>query len=408
MKAWHMVEKEYFAYLAYVCDSSAEVPSMDSVSVVREFPKGHFVLAEGIQVDPKKIEAVKDWPRPRSATEIRSFLSMAGSGPHTVYCDASHIGLGAVLMQGGKVIAYASQQVKTHERNYPVHDLELAVIVHANVVADALSRKSASMGSLVCIVARSFLFERIRERQYGDPYLLVLRDLVQHSDSKQVTVGDDGVLRMQGRICVPNMDGLSRHLNCQQVKHEHQRSGGLLQKIEIREWKWERITMDFIVGLPRTQRKFDAVWVIMDRLTKLSYFISVAVSYSSKRLAEIYICKIVRLYGVPMSIIYDRGTQFTLHFLRAVQHELDTHVELSTIFHPQMDKQSKRTIHILEDMLRACVIDFGGSCVQFLLLPEFAYNKSYQLSIQMGPYKALYGRWCRSQLDGLGQGRLIY
>ncbi|XP_070004232.1 uncharacterized protein [Nicotiana sylvestris] len=155
--------------------------------------------------------------------------------------------LGNVVSQrGGKVIAYASQQLKVHEKNYHVHDLELAAIVHAlkiwrhylygvscevftdhqnlqylfkqkefnlrkaNVVADALSWKSASMGSLVYIpvVVRSSLFEHIKERQYDDPHLLVLRDMVRYSDDKQVTVGDDRVLRMQGRVCVTNVDRL--------------------------------------------------------------------------------------------------------------------------------------------------------------------------------------------------------
>ena len=150
--------------------------------------------------------------------------------------------------------------------------------------------------------------------------------------------------------------------------------------------------MDFFTRLPMTRKKFDAVWVIVDRLTKSAHFVLVAATYSSERLAGIYIREIVRLHGVPLSIISDRGTQFTSHFWSAVQRELGTQVELSTSFHPQTDGQSERTIQILEDMLRACVIDFGGSWDQFLPLAEFAYNNSYQSSIQMAPYEALYGR----------------
>jgi len=137
---------------------------------------------------------------------------------------------------------------------------------------------------------------------------------------------------------------VARCLNCQQVKYEHQRLGGLLQKIEIPEWKWECITIDFVVGHPRTQRKFDTVWVIMERLTKSAYFIPMAVSYSSEWLAEIYVREIIRLHGVTVSIIFDQGTQFTSHFWRAVQRELGTEVELSTTFHHQTDGQSERTI----------------------------------------------------------------
>ncbi|XP_070019409.1 uncharacterized protein [Nicotiana sylvestris] len=91
-------------------------------------------------------------------------------------------------------------------------------------------------------------------------------------------------------------------LNCQQVKYEHQRSGGLLQRLDIPEWKWECITMDFLVGIPRTSKKFDVVWVIVDRLTKSAYLIPVGTTYSSERLAEIYICKIVHLHGSAFTV----------------------------------------------------------------------------------------------------------
>jgi len=134
---------------------------------------------------------------------------------------------------------------------------------------------------------------------------------------------------------------VSRCLNFQQVKYEHQRPGGLLQQITIPEWKWECITMDFVVGLPRTLQKFDVVWVIVDRLTKSAHFIPVVTTYTSERLAQIYIQEIVRLHGVPVSIVSYRGPQFTSHFWRAVQSELGTRVEHSTTFHLQTDGQLK-------------------------------------------------------------------
>ena len=197
---------------------------------------------------------------------------------------------------------------------------------------------------------------------------------------------------------------VARCLNCQQVKYEHQRPGGLLQQMTIPKWKWERITMDFVVGLPRTLRKFDAVWVIVDRLTKSAHFIPIVTTYTSERLAQIYIQEIVRLHGVPISIISDRGPQFTSHFWRAIQSELGTCVELSTAFHLQIDGQSEQTIQILEDMLRACVIDFGGQWDRFLPLAEFAYNKNYQSRIEMAPFEALYGRRCRSPIGWFEPG----
>ena len=130
--------------------------------------------------------------------------------------------------------------------------------------------------------------------------------------------------------------------------------------MSIFEWKWERIGMYFIVGLPKTLGKFDSIWVIVDRLTKSAHFIPVKMTYNAEKLAKLYISEIVRLYGVPLSIISDRGTQFTFMFWRTLHVELGTRLDLSTAFHPQTDGQSKRTIQVLKDMLRACVIDFGG------------------------------------------------
>ena len=118
--------------------------------------------------------------------------------------------------------------------------------------------------------------------------------------------------------------------------------------------------MDFVVGLPCTFGKFDAIWVIVDRLTKSAHFVPVQTTYNSEKLAKIYIREIVRLHGVPISIISDCGTQFTSHFWWSMHKELGTRVDLSTAFHPQTDGQSERIIQVLEDMLRACVIDFGG------------------------------------------------
>ena len=146
--------------------------------------------------------------------------------------------------------------------------------------------------------------------------------------------------------------------------------------------------MDFVVGLPRTLGKFDAIWVIVDRLTKSAHFVQVQTTYNSEMLAKIYFREIVRLHGVPISIISDRGTQFTSHFWWSMQKKLGTRVDPSTPFHPKTDGQSERTILVLEDMLRACVIDFGGQWDQFFPLAEFAYNNSYHSSMEMIPFEA--------------------
>ena len=122
--------------------------------------------------------------------------------------------------------------------------------------------------------------------------------------------------------------------NSQQVNCERQRPGGTLQRMPIPEWKWERIAMDFVVGLPKTLGKFDSIWVIVDMLTKSAQFIPVKMTYNEEKLAKLYISEIVRLHGVPLSIISDRGTQFTSMFWRTLHAELGTRLDLSTAFHP--------------------------------------------------------------------------
>ncbi|WMV45430.1 hypothetical protein MTR67_038815 [Solanum verrucosum] len=172
---------------------------------------------------------------------------------------------------------------------------------------------------------------------------------------------------------------ISKCLVCQKVKAEHQVLFGLLQPLSMPEWKWERITMDFVSGLPRTQRNHDAIWVIMDRLTNSAHFLAIRMDYSLERLAELYINEIVRLHGILVSIVSDT------------------------------DGQSERVIQILKDMLRACIMEFEGSCDKYLPLIELSYNNSYQSSIGMPPYEALYGRKCRTPLcwSEVGERKLV-
>ncbi|CAN4106291.1 unnamed protein product [Withania somnifera] len=167
------------------------------------------------------------------------------------------------------------------------------------------------------------------------------------------------------------------------------------------------INMDFITGLPRSFRKFDSIWVIVDRLTKSAHFLPVKTNYTAEEYARLYIKEIVRLHGVPISIISDRGAQFTAKFWKSFQGSLGTQVNLSTAFHPQTDGQAKRTIQTLEDMLRACVLDFKGSWDDHLPLIEFAYNNSYHSSIKMAPYEALYGRKYRSPIGWFEVGETV-
>ncbi|GJX48429.1 putative reverse transcriptase domain-containing protein [Tanacetum coccineum] len=145
------------------------------------------------------------------------------------------------------------------------------------------------------------------------------------------------------------------------IKAEHQRPSGLLHQLEIPECKWERIAMDFVTKLPRTSSGHDVIWVIVERLTKSAHFLPMCEDYKMDRLARLYLNKIIARHGMPISIISDHDSRFTSRFWQSMQEALGTTLDMSTSYHPQTDGQSERTIQTLEDMLRACVMDFGGS-----------------------------------------------
>src|SRR5262249_28358717 len=342
----------------------------------------------------------------------------------------------------------------------------------ANVVADALSRKKlkslflrrqwkltvdavdgltyVSQRSQSPFVAqlslRSAVVDRVVEAQKDDP--LVAELVGKDGFSRDA----DGVVRFGSRLCVPSdvqlrndllseahrsqytihpgttkmyrnlkkffwwtgmkrdiAEFVSRCLVCQQVKAEHQRPSGLMQKMDIPQWKWEEITMDFVVGLPRTQRGHDAIWVVVDILTKSTHFILIKLSQPVEQLAKLYVDNVVRLHGIPVSIISNRDARFTSKVWKGLQAALGTQIKLSTGFHPQTDGQSERTIQTLEDMLRSCSLDWKDSWDKQLSLVEFAYNNSYHSSVGMAPFEALYGRPCRSPVcwEEVGERRLL-
>ncbi|GJT27236.1 reverse transcriptase domain-containing protein [Tanacetum coccineum] len=202
---------------------------------------------------------------------------------------------------------------------------------------------------------------------------------------------------------------VSKCLTCLKVKSEHQRPSGLLQQPEIPVWKWEGIAMDFVTKLPKTSSGHDTIWVILDPLTKSAHFLPMRKDYKMERLAILYLNEIVARHGVPISIISDRDSRFTLRFWQSMQEALGTRLDMSTTYHPKTDGQSEHTIQTLEDMLRAYVLDFGGSWDVHLPLVEFSYNNSYHSSVRCAPFEALYGRKCRSPImwAEVGEGQLI-
>ncbi|GKB02854.1 putative reverse transcriptase domain-containing protein [Tanacetum coccineum] len=154
--------------------------------------------------------------------------------------------------------------------------------------------------------------------------------------------------------------------------------------------------MDFITKLPKTSNRHDTIWVIIDRLTKPAHFIPIRETDSMESLTRLYIKEIVSKHGVPISIISDRDNHFTSRFWQSLQSALGTQLDMSMVYHPKTDGQSKRTIQTLEDMLLACVIDFRKGWERHLPLVEFSYNNNYHANIKAAPFEALYGQKCRS------------
>jgi hypothetical protein len=465
---------------------------------------GHTISGDGISVDPSKVQEVMDWKPPTTVHQIRSFLGLAGyyrrfipdfsriakpmtellkkgvkfswdqkcedafhtfrnhlttapvlaqpdvSKPFDIYCDASRTGLGCVLMQDNRVIAYASRALRVHEQNYPTHDLELVAIIHAlkiwrhhlmgtkchiytnhkslkyiftqadlnmrqrrwlelikdydlevhyhpgkaNVIADALSRKAhcsclfvEAFNEALCWEMRKLNLEIIPQgdlnhlsvvatlkdsivlaQQRNKGIRIIKQNITQEEGKyKCFRVDPEGVLWFNESIIVPKDHQLRKqimdeaHLSkfsmhpgstkmyqdlkqnfwwtrmkreiakyisecdiCQRVKASHLKTAGILQPLPIPSWKWEDISMDFIVGLPNTSLRHDSIWVIVDWLTKSAHFLPVHTTYNVKKYAKIYLDRIVRLHGIPKTIISDRGAQFIARFWEQLQHALGT------------------------------------------------------------------------------------
>ncbi|GJX34005.1 putative reverse transcriptase domain-containing protein [Tanacetum coccineum] len=210
-----------------------------------------------------------------------------------------------------------------------------------------------------------------------------LRDLIMHESHKSkysIHPGSDKMYHdLKKLYWWPNMKAIiaeyvGKCLTCSRVKAECQKPSGLLVQPEIPMWKWERITMDFVTKLPKTANGHDTIWVIVDRLTKSAHFIPTRATDSMETLTRLYIKEIVSRHGVPISIISDHDSHFTSRFWQSLQNALGTQLDMSTAYHPETDGQSERTIQTLEDMLRACVIDFGKGWDKHLPLIEFSYN----------------------------------
>src|SRR4051812_44843308 len=157
--------------------------------------------------------------------------------------------------------------------------------------------------------------------------------------------------------------------------------------------------MDFVTGFPRSQKGHDAIFVVIDRFSKVAHFLPIKEKISAIQLADLYISRIVSLHGISLDISSDRGSIFTSRFWNSFQEAMGTRLNFSTAYHPQSQGQVERVNQVLEDILRACVISFGNIWEESLPFAELSYNNSYQASLRMDPFEVLYGRKRRTPLN---------
>ncbi|KAK4383727.1 putative mitochondrial protein [Sesamum angolense] len=329
----------------------------------------HVVSKEGAQTDPAKVKAIMEWEPPKNVSEVRNFLGLAGYYRRFV--------------EDFSVVAKPSTNLLKKNAPFNWNDKCAQSFEELKKRLTSTYPCFAVWGWRICV--KPSLKDKIKNAQDKDPYLQKMKTKVQEGKNNQFIIQDDGMLLNGNRVCVPNVEELRTEIMYEvhyapyamhlQVKAEHQAPAGKLHPLSVPEWKWEKIIMDFIVGLPRTFRKHDAIWVVVDRLTKSAHFLPIRQNDSLDKLAELYVLEIERLHGIPTSIVSDRDPQFNSHFWGSLQRALGTKLHFSMAFHPQTDGQSERMIQMLEDMMRACVIEFRGNWDDHLPLTEFAYTR---------------------------------
>jgi hypothetical protein len=499
---------------------------------------GFVVGAKGITVDEEKVKAIKEWPTPKSITEVRSFHGLASfyrrfvkdfstlAAPLTeivkksvgfkwgseqdrafieikerlcgapllalpdfsktfeIECDASGIGIGAVLMQEKRPIAYFSEKLNGAVLNYPTYDKELYALVRAletwqhylwpkefvihtdheslkhlkgqgklnrrhaqwmefietfpyvikykqgkeNIVADALSRRYALISTLN---AKLLGFEYVKELYVNDDdFASVFAACEKAAFGKFYRI--DGYLFRENRLCVPNssmrellvreahggglmghfgvrktLDMLHEHFFWPKMKRDVERvcsrcvtcrqaksrvlPHGLYTPLPVPSAPWVDISMDFVLGLPRSRKGRDSIFVVVDRFSKMAHFIPCHKTDDATHIADLFFREIVRLHGVPRSIVSDRDVKFLSYFWKVLWGKLGTKLLFSTTCHPQTDGQTEVVNRTLSTLLRTIIqknLKNWEDCLPFI---EFAYNRSVHSTTEFSPFEIVYG-----------------
>ncbi|KAK1617425.1 hypothetical protein QYE76_022942 [Lolium multiflorum] len=500
---------------------------------------GYVVSQHGVEVDESKIEAIQNWPTPMNVSQIRSFHGLAGfyrrfvpnfstiaaplndltkkgvvfewgaaqdhafdelkrlltSAPllalpdfnkqFEIECDASGIGIGGVLMQEGRPIAYFSEKLSGAKLNYPIYDKELYAlirvlevwqhylwpkefIIHSdhealkylkaqstlhkrlakwvefiesfpyiikhkkgkdNIVADALSRKNMLLTQLdVKIPGLEILCDLYAtDHDFAEPYRLCA--LGKAWEKYHI---HDGFLFRANKLCVPESSvrllllqeshagGLMGHfgrektllmladhfywpkmrrdvdryvkrcITCNKSKSKL-KPHGLYTPLPAPTTPWEDISMDFVLGLPRTKRGHDSIFVVVDRFSKMSHFIACHKSDDASHIANLFFREIVRLHGVPKTIVSDRDVKFMSYFWKTLWRKLGTKLLFSTTCHPQTDGQTEVVNRTLSQLLRSMIKKNLKEWEECLPHVEFAYNRAVHSTTELCPFEVVYG-----------------
>nr|XP_023887116.1 uncharacterized protein LOC111999228 [Quercus suber] len=455
---------------------------------------GYVVSAKGIEVDEEKVKAIKEWPTPKSITEVRSFHGLASfyrrfvkdfstlaiplteivkksvgfkwgseqdrafieikerlrgapllalpdfSKSFEIECDASRIGVGAVLMQEKRPIAYFSEKLNGAALNYPTYDNELYALVRAlETWQHYLWPKEfvihTDHESLKHLKGQGKLNRRHAK---WVEFIETFPYVIKYKQGKENIVADalsrrlDGYLFRENKLCVPNSSmrellvreahggGLMGHFGVRKtldVLHEHffwpkmkrdvERAcarcitcrqaksrvlpHGLYTPLPVPSAPWVDISMDFVLGLPRSRNGKDSIFVVVDRFSKMAHFISCHKTDDATHIADLFFREIVRLHGVPRSIVSDRDVKFLSYFWKVLWGKLGTKLLFSTTCHPQTDGQTEVVNRTLSTLLRTIIqknLKNWEDCLPFI---EFAYNRSVHSTTNFSPFEIVYG-----------------
>ncbi|WVZ78975.1 hypothetical protein U9M48_026610 [Paspalum notatum var. saurae] len=504
---------------------------------------GHVISHEGVSTDPHKTAVMINWPRPTSMTELRAFLGLTGyyrrfvqhygliakplnlilrlkqfkwseaaeqaflqlkqamvdthvlaipnfDLPFTIETDACETGIGVVLMQNGRPVAYLSKAFGPSHSKYSIYEKKFIALIMAvekwkqylhyqeftiltdhkslaylteqhlhsdlqrkamsrlmglqfkivykkgkeNIAADALSRLPHLMAlQSVSVVQPVWLQEVLNSYTTDSRAQQLLAQLAVHSPSEEGYSIDNGLIKYKDKVWLGNNSaiqtkiiaalhstpigghsginttyyrvkklfawkGLKSHVEsfvkqcsvCQQAKHSLTHPAGLLQPLPIPNGAWQDISMDFIEGLPKSEG-FNAILVVVDRFTKFAHFIAIKHPYTAQVIARCILDNVVRLHGLPKSIVSDRDPVFVSHFWQELFRLYDAKLNLSTAYHPQTDGQTERVNQSLKMYLRCAVHNSPHSWKKWLSLAELWYNSAFHSALGSSPFQALYG-----------------